>query len=1202
MRFFYRVRTNETSSEELPEVPLRRSPSISDRAALATAISDTTQSEAPADATGVTTPTATASIPSESAIEEKFIKPEPPTPNSIMIHVKNEIPAVAVNLKSTPASPIIDKPQTTNINVISTPRDCVKKSVSPTSKSPKVKTPRMNDEKLVKPKSSKKSKDDVTVVAGAPEKRVENIKLKIEQNSVSIIKSSTTKELKLKFKKERELKETSRGSNSVMSVPKKSSDSSVSERKKGEKRDIASIKLAKVLENTPTKNGEIKYEIKSPVESRSPPMELRIEVPSVVAPLLIKKEVIDIDEQQSQFLNSFELTPTKSLSPEKLQQIKLTQISPKIPLDAMSKSVDAILGTKTESENKLNKPDTKLMKPVSPLKREAEKKATKSLLLTTTADRKQLTKTSNAESLHKLGALSKTSSKNESKTNAKSINDITSLLTARTKTENKTIGTDIKPSAASKRKNKEPIKNVAKKCRSNSPVLLRHSSILETMKKSKTPPLDKRMYDLKDMDAIARKAETLSMTPPVKNVEGLSCDSKDNISPKPVTITSKTQSSQHLTPISIDQLKRTADTEISVNEIPSTTQSKFQMDSKADISNISVTVKSIDKLMPKPLVINNNLKRPSQSDTPRPPSTAKVPRPNPAISTPKKLPNILPKPSTEMPPPPPPSLSPIVSMLRNPDTEIKQIKNDGTNKDIKVYGPAMDKPKPIKPAGSASPAYIPSFPSPPIKQYHVGGVAGGYLNYALMNSHKRATAEPQGMRSPAYQPQNSPSYSPNSPQFSPSYNIPTCPQYKYMKSPAHMGNYFQGPSLPKSTKQENRADNKRKTQEQQQQSAFKRPNPKKQEPQATTPVQPEKQKNVQSLLDSCNISFPSSLSITLHEQNDPASTNPLFNPKRNSPVNNYIEIVKLPDMPAIEDNKKAPLQQQQQVSPKEANAKLSDGANPQQSPKPTSDKQKQHHSDKKAATLEMTAKERAEKLLHDHQTFQETFLQSIRIRDEEAKKAASKSQPKAILPKPTVLGDVATTTKSPSPLIKFRRQSTATKPKSVPTNDTGSGSNSIRSLLNTPGVPTHKKFAGASSASSKSNKISTDCALDLTAPPVLEALAAMSAASRISPNNNNDHLKTSMEHQANVSTLMAAYMARASHNPVGFMIPGLAAPHPLAYNPMHATFFFDNLQRMTQAGTEQLEGVMETFKSNLEASKATNKKEAAMHPEQSKRH
>lgn len=1178
MRFFYRVRTNETSSEELPEVPLRRSPSISDRSALATAILDATQIEAQADATGVTTPTATASIPSESAIVEKFIKPEPPMPLSTLIHVPNETSAVAVDLKSKSASSVIDKPKTTNITV-PTSRDCAKKSVSP--KSPKAKAPRINDEKIVKPKNSKKNKDDVTVVATAPEKRVENIKLKIEQNSVSIIKSSTTKELKLKFKKERELKETIRASNSAVSVSKKSSDTSASERNKGEKRDIASIKLAKVLENTPTKNGEIKYEIKSPVDPRPPQMELRIEVPAVVAPLRIKMEVIDIDEEQSQFLNSFELTPTKSLSPEKLQKIKLNQICPKIPVDVIAKSVDVTLGTKSESENKVNKLDNQVVKPVTPPKRESEKKDTKSLPLTATAEKKQFTKPANSENSHILGALTKVSSKSESKTNtsSKSINDITSLLTARTKTENKTIVTDIKPSAASKRKNKEPIKNVTKKCRSNSPVLLRHSPILETMKKSKTPPLDKRMYNLEAI-AKARKAETVSIALPVKRLEDFSCESKDiinNASPKPVTIISKPEISQPQSTKNIDQLKTATDTETSIKEMFATSHSKFQTDSKPDNSNISVTVKSIDKLMPKPMVINNNLKRPSQSDTPRPPITAKIPRPNSTNSIPKKLPNILPKPSTEMPPPPPPSLSPIVNMLRNPDTEIKQIQNDGTNKDIKVYGPAMDKPKIIKPAGSASPAYVPSFASPPVKQYHVGGVPGGYLNYALMNSHKRGTAEPpHGMRSPAYQPQNSPSYSPNSPQFSPSYNIPQHPQYKYMKSPAHMANYFQGPSMPKS----NKPDNKRKTQEQQQQSTFKRPNPKKSEPQATISVQPEKQKNVQSLLDSCKISFPSSLSITLHEQNDPASTNPLFNPKRNSPVNNYIEIVKLPDMPAIEDNKK---QQHQQVSPKEANTKLT--------PKPTNnDKYKQNNFNKKNATVEMTAKEEDEKRLLDHNTFQETFLQSIRIRDEEAKKVASKSQPKAILPKPAVLGDAVSTTKSTSPLIKFRRQSTATKPKYAPTNDTGSGSNSIRSLLNATGQPDYKKLPITSSNTSKQSKIPSDCALDLTAPPVLEAIAAMSAASRISPNNNNDHLKTSMEQESGINHLLAAYMARVSHNPVGFMMPGMAAPHPLAYNQlqMHPSFLLDNFQRMEKAGKTELEDLMKHFKSQLTPSKSGN--------------
>lgn len=57
---------------------------------------------------------------------------------------------------------------------------------------------------------------------------------------------------------------------------------------------------------------------------------------------------------------------------------------------------------------------------------------------------------------------------------------------------------------------------------------------------------------------------------------------------------------------------------------------------------------------------------------------------------------------------------------------------------------------------------------------------------------------------------------------------------------------------------------------------------------------PEKQRKVQSLLDSCNITFPSSLSITIANESDDSDKSGLHNNKLKNPVNNYIEILKIP--------------------------------------------------------------------------------------------------------------------------------------------------------------------------------------------------------------------------------------------------------------------------------------------------------------------
>lgn len=268
-------------------------------------------------------------------------------------------------------------------------------------------------------------------------------------------------------------------------------------------------------------------------------------------------------------------------------------------------------------------------------------------------------------------------------------------------------------------------------------------------------------------------------------------------------------------------------------------------------------------------------------------------------------------------------------MMNLAGTEIKKLENNEKNKNIKVYGPSESK------QGSKGEKM-----APPLLSFTGGAMrnsmSGGYLNYALMNSSKtkmingggnggdsphpnhiplsRMTPASHyaGVKSPRYAP-SSPIYSPNSPQYSPNYNIPTQPQYKYMKSPVYASpNFLQNVMPPKkspsksstpttssssqsiSTNQENNVKPglKRQLSPLSVHPSTSKKSPKREKLDNTSPP-PEKQAKVQSLLDSCKISLPSSLSITLTNDKDDQPASQLFNKQNSSPVNNYIEILKL---------------------------------------------------------------------------------------------------------------------------------------------------------------------------------------------------------------------------------------------------------------------------------------------------------------------
>lgn len=280
----------------------------------------------------------------------------------------------------------------------------------------------------------------------------------------------------------------------------------------------------------------------------------------------------------------------------------------------------------------------------------------------------------------------------------------------------------------------------------------------------------------------------------------------------------------------------------------------------------------------------SSINTPPRVDTPRP-ITKPLPQPKsspvtsmkpPQIPLARKLTPILPKTKKE---------TDLTKLVKKIEKEV--IKNKV------VYGPGMD-------------------PSTLIQSYSKPNQK--YLNYALINSANktdssmRGSSTPYGNRTPRYAPNSpsySPIYSPDSPQYNPNYNIPSQPQFKYIKSAAYVTNYLQNLLTKDKSNDDSSSPPLTKTVspppppppiinkpivDKKETIVQKRLN--------TSPISidapPEKQKKVQSLLDSCNMKFPSSLSITLAtEEDEPSSNTSSFNPKRNSPVNNFIEIVKL---------------------------------------------------------------------------------------------------------------------------------------------------------------------------------------------------------------------------------------------------------------------------------------------------------------------
>uniref|UniRef100_A0A336KIP9 CSON012000 protein n=1 Tax=Culicoides sonorensis TaxID=179676 RepID=A0A336KIP9_CULSO len=220
--------------------------------------------------------------------------------------------------------------------------------------------------------------------------------------------------------------------------------------------------------------------------------------------------------------------------------------------------------------------------------------------------------------------------------------------------------------------------------------------------------------------------------------------------------------------------------------------------------------------------------------------------------------------------------------------------------------------------------------------------ANQYLNFALMNSSKNMGQLP--MQRPIFSG-FSPVYAPNSPQYTPNFNITARPQFKYTNPQAYaslvdqykkndlfpsqaQNNPLPKPISPVSTPKSPNTNSFAKKSPNSVPLAKKSPNANKSpSPQLPTkPITPphtfsntnsnntsqttknynpnmktqenlnsnNKRPNANSLLDKLN--FPSSLSVTLTTDTDDSRTNSPNN-KNHSSVNNYIEIVKLPESP-----------------------------------------------------------------------------------------------------------------------------------------------------------------------------------------------------------------------------------------------------------------------------------------------------------------
>ncbi len=1170
MKFFFRVRNKEVSPEELPEVPLRRSSNVSDRNPVSI---ETIKVEQTDPEMTESTPTITTTAATDAS--DCFVKPKSPksprSPKSLVPDKQSACNPANDQMKSDLMKRSVEVQKSVNndksdkLDRLEVKRNNAELKRSLSNEKAEKKSAK-EDEKNQKAKNVKKCKSD------SSEKRFENIKLKIDlsrQNSVTIIKSSVN-DLKMKFKTERDNKNES----SETTTTNKSKDEVVNGKRKQE---IDVIKLAKVTEKSNNSNdSEVKYEIKSPKNSQCDNKE-----PVIKSESEIKVEP-DIDEKKSEFLESFELTPTKSLSPEKLAIIAEKKKTENATINEMLSKKEMFSKNTTKSvpwhqpygqpvklnskssnnsvqnmankitQNLLNKQRNLPSSSSSSLKSPLTILPKQSLIKLPSQSSKNTERSAEATvTLHS----SKPNKDNPLKTTiTKAASLSPKLLVDKPSDENgnksgSTQGQDKNHKAeptVSKRKSKEPIKNIPKR---------RFSLSLDSPMKSSKSSVDSIAKHLPVLQDPLSNIK-LPLEPPLNRTK-LPLE-RPNLTKLPVEESLKSFKLPCITEDSErSKVKKDVETKQSnsVNRIwcvdpcalggKNSDKTANVQDNKTTNGNTpkTDTLNSLGKMLP-----------PMSTSTPRKAidhdskGKIKINRMKPLTAVgPRKLPTILPKPS------PSSGMPQITKMFKNPDTEIKQIPN---GKDIKVYGPTMDMPK--IPLGSTSPAYVPSF-----NQMHRNASAG-YLNYALMNSRNRINDLPLGMRSPAYSPA-SPIYSPNSPQYSPNYNIPSQPTFKYMKSPAYVPNY---PPMPNSSSGPGQSVNSLKTVASSPKKMEKL-NENNKRPHSGTPdgnSPPEKQAKVQSLLESCKINFPSSLSITLHEQNDSSLNNPLFNPKRNSPVNNYIEIVKLPEIPASKEEVKQVTQPKREAtkSPiaKPVTPKPSASKSPSPKPQVNNDKEKVLPDSTKVTAKPKKSPE--VKSLPELNALDKNVAALLKLRSEKETGYQGKFLESILEKKRNELA-----TPSPPKISKPNPDSSGLKKSSTPPLTPKVTKTTLKSQLKTNDTVTKPTKSNSPKGSSpKPSK--SDAALDLS--------AHVNNTTKASNNNNN---KSQLD-QSDMTALFADAMARASHNP-SFMLPVFG--QQMGFH-MQQALLMEHMAR--KAGHDKLNEALASFVKNVNQKKTEN--------------
>lgn len=1112
MKFFFRVRSKETSPEELPEVPLRRSLSISDRKSAQIDTSKTESTES--------IETTSTNIAATTDTSDCFVKPKSPKPivPDKQVACNGSIKSDLVKGKS------VNNEKSDKLEKLEAKRSSeLRKSLGNSDKIEKKNL--KDDEKNQKVKNVKKCKND------SSEKRFENIKLKIDlsrQNSVTIIKSSVN-DLKMKFKTERDNK------NELSETSSHKAKDEVNGKKKQE---IDVIKLAKVTEKSDSNDSEVKYEIKSPKSSQCDNKE-----PEIKSEIEIKVEP-DIDEKKSEFLESFELTPTKSLSPEKLA---ILAINKKLENAAASDIL-----SKKEMFVKNSVKSVPWHQPYGqPTKLNSNK---------------------TGDYLPNKQRSSPSSSSGSTKSPVTILPKQTLIKPTPSPTTNKLeLSSSASNTLHSNKPNKDnPLKTTITKAASLSPKLLIDKPVDENKNKSPSPPtqekapkteptvskrknIPRRRFSLSLDDSIKIKPQLLPeqlknvklpLEPPANRTK-LPLELPTNASKLPVV-----ESMRNSKLPSMPSITEDGESSIAKKDVESKQAGKANRiwcvdpcalggknaDKTSNVQEIKTTNGNMQKKETQSSL--GKMLPPISTSTPRKAmdSDKKIKLNRMKILTlgPRKLPTILPKPS-------PSSLSSsstmpqITKMLKNPDTEIKQIAN---GKDIKVYGPSM--------------------------------ASLGYLNYALMNSRNRSNDLPLGMRSPAYSPV-SPIYSPNSPQYSPNYNIPT-QQFKYMKSPAYVPNYSQISNGASSGSSQNVnslktvASSPKKTE---------KINENNKRPHSGTPdgnSPPEKQAKVQSLLESCKINFPSSLSITLHEQNDSSLNNPLFNPKRNSPVNNYIEIVKLPEIPAKDEVKQTTQSKSETVKSPIVNPVTPKPSVPKSpSPNPqvniVNDKEKVAPDSSTATKTAPESKKSPEiKSVPELNAMDKSVAALLKLRREKETGYQGKFLESILEKKRNELAPPPAKISKPNPESASNGSSGSKKSATPPLTQKPSKA-TVKSSLKTSDSAKSTKPSSPKSSLPKQSK--TDAALDLS--------AHVNLANKASNNNNN---KTQLDQPDNMSAILADFMARASHNPS-------FTPSLIGMN-MQQALWFEHMSRMRRAGQDQLHEALDSFVKTLNNKNAKN--------------